>query len=288
MFSPCCSPELDYTSQTVDVISEHLPRCASFESLQQRSASFDLPLSTGDVICIKGRADQVTRLGATGGYMGHVLLVLAPPVGLQRNSAEAMTYLNIWPRNTRTMWIVKTGESCRAAEGFKETELLMHIDERGQFMIVGEQDASVLYKHDSPAKAQLFCCPPELREQCNSKDMNNILKQMRNREGNWSWGTAVRAFLLSADVSDGDDFETIKMAWKSDPICTSVVISFWQRYLCKLADTLPDEDAMDWIRDWMPVMADRALPGELMSTMEKCGWTVLDSMHEGRNRCYSF
>jgi hypothetical protein len=118
--------------------------------------------------------------------------------------------------------------------------------------------------------------------------MTRIVMQMRNREASWSWGTAVRAFLLSADVSDGVDLETIKKCWKSDPICTSVVISFWQRYMCKLADSIPDADAMDWILEWMPIMADRALPGELMSKMEKCGWIVMDSLQEGRNRAHSF
>jgi hypothetical protein len=187
------------------------------------------------------------------------------------------------------VWIVETGEACRSAEGFKETELLMYVNARGQIMIFGEvsEEDNSLRQYESAAQAQLFCCPPELREQCSLEDMNKIVMQMRHREASWSWGTAVRAFLLSADLSEDADLENIKRCWKSDPICTSVVIIFWQRYLCKLADSL-DEDAMDWILEWMPLKADRALPGELMSTMEKCGWIVIDSIQDDRNRSHSF
>jgi hypothetical protein len=265
---------------------------------QQRSASFShpecndltdlgLPLKTGDVICVKGNADRITRLGATGGFMGHVLLVLADPVGVHQNSAEANEYLNIWPRKASTVWIVKTGESRRDAEGFNETDVLLYVNARGQIIVFGEVADDSLDQYEMHTQAQLFCCPPDLREQCFEKDMDKILAQMRKGKASWSWGTAVRAFLLSADVSDSADLEKIKRCWKADPICTSVVIIFWQKYMCKLADSLPDSDAMEWILAWMPLMADRALPGELMSTMQRCGWTVMDSIQEGRQRSHS-
>jgi hypothetical protein len=275
-------------------------------TLQQRSASFmpppvcdapgdlTLPLSAGDVICVKGDADGITRLGATGGFMGHVLLVVSPPMGIQRNSVEAIQYHNMWPRNTRMLWIVQTGESSRQSEGFQETDLIMCVNRKGQILIIGEhaQDQKGLLRYDKPTPAQLFCCPPELRAHCRLDMMYEVLAQLRNREANWSWGTAVRAFLFSADVSadkDSDDMlEEIKHCWNSDPICTSIVIIFWQQYMCKLADYHEDGHAMDWILQWMPVKADRALPGELLSTMQKCGWDVIDTIDEGKNRASSF
>lgn len=275
-------------------------------TLQQRSASFSpppvcdalgdltLPLSAGDVICAKGGADGITRLGATGGFMGHVLLVVSPPVGIQRNSVDAIEYQNMWPRDTRTLWIVRAGESCRSAEGFQETDLIMCVNKKGQLLIIGEvaRNQNGLIQYDKPTKAQLFCCPPDLRAYCRSDMMNEVLAQLRDREASWSWGTAVRAFLFSADVAedkDSDDMlEEIKYCWRSDPICTSIIIIFWQQYMCKLADYHEDVHAMDWILQWMPVKADRALPGELLSTMHKCGWTVIDSIDEGKNRASSF
>jgi hypothetical protein len=275
---------------------------------RQRSSSFmpspvcddpgelNLPLSTGDVICVKGSVEGIMRLGATGGYMGHVLLVLAPPVGVQRNSVEAAPYKYVWPRNARMLWVVRTGESCRDAEGFHETDLLLHVDRTGHVLIIGEvtnrgEESEDLIQYEIPAKAQLFCCPSDLRSHCRLSSMNEVLDQIRNREASWSWGTAVRAFLFSADVSEGWDpdanLKDIKKCWQSAPICTSVVIIFWQQYMCKLAHLDGDSHAMDWILEWMPVKADRTLPGELLSTMERCGWEVIDCIGESRNRARS-
>jgi hypothetical protein len=191
------------------------------------------------------------------------------------------------------LWIVQTGESCRTAEGFQETEMLLYVDRKGHILIVGEVTHNRnLIQYDKPAKVQLFCCPPELRSHCSLDTMNDVLAQVRDRQASWSWGTAVRAFLFSADVSesrDSDDvMKEIKRSWKSDPICTSVVIVFWQRYMCRLAEAHEDSHAMDWILQWMPVKADRTLPGELLSTMEKCGWEVIEVIEEGKNRARSF
>jgi len=274
------------------------PRSSSFRPppVTDATSELTLPLSAGDVICVKGNAEGITRLGATGGYMGHVLLVLSPPVGVRRNSVEAVQYKYIWPHNARTLWVVRTGESCRDAEGFHETDLLLYMDKAGKILIIGEvslgDESRDLYQYEKPATAQLFRCPPDLRSHCRLDIMYKVLAEMRDREANWSWGTAVRAFLFSADVSEGRDSDemltNIKKCWQSNPICTTVVIIFWQQYMCKLADLVGDSHAMDWILQWMPVKADRALPGELLSTMERCGWEVIDSIKDGRTRAHSF
>jgi hypothetical protein len=187
------------------------------------------------------------------------------------------------------VWIVKAGDTCRTAEGFNESTVFMYVDTRGQILIFGEvsQDDNSLIEYEIPAPVHFYCCPPELREHCRPEDMKAILIQMGVREASWSWGTAVRAFLLSADVYDDADLENIKKCWNAAPICTSVVIIFWQRYMCKLADALPDGDAMDWILAWMPLMADRTLPGELLSTMQRCGWILIDSIEAGKRRSFS-
>jgi hypothetical protein len=122
--------------------------------------------------------------------------------------------------------------------------------------------------------------------------MQEVLEKMRSSDASWSWSTAVRAFLFSADVSEdhessANSMREIRACWKSDPICTSVVIVFWQKYLCKLAELHTGSDAMDWILRWMPVKADRALPGELLSAMERCGWIVVETLQQNRVRASS-
>jgi hypothetical protein len=241
---------------------------------------------------VKGNADGITRLGATGGFMGHVLLVMSPPVGIQKNSVEAETYRLMWPQNARMLFRVRTGESSRGSEGFHETEVLMYVNRRGQILICGEVGGKNLIQYETPVRAQIFCCPAELRAYCRLDIMYEVLAQMRDIEASWSWGTAVRAFLFSADVSedkDSDDMlEEIQRAWKSDPICTSVIIIFWQQYICRLADIEEDCHPMDWILQWMPLRADRALPGDLLSTMQKCGWDVIDYVDAAKARAGSF
>jgi len=74
--------------------------------------------------------------------------------------------------------------------------------------------------------------------------------------------------------------------WFCDPICTSVVIIFWQRYLCKLADHLNKDkshdslciESADLILQFMPLKADRVLPGELHKVLRSCGWTPAASL----------
>jgi len=278
-----------------------MPRCVTMPP-QQRSSSFgpanldteNLPLAPGDVVCERGNAEGIMRLGATGGFMGHVLLVVAPPRGVRRHSAEAFTYENMWPTEARMLWIVRTRESCRNADGYTETNYIMYIDGRGHVRLLGAHEPHQLTKYDSATEVQLFCCPPELRMHLRWDLMSEVLQSMRESDANWSWNTAVRAFLFSADVSEMQDdsaddvLSSIRKCWKSSPICTSVVIVFWQKYLCRLADQHPNTHAADWIVSWMPVKADRALPGELLSAMERCGWIVVDTLHEGRARAASF
>jgi hypothetical protein len=271
---------------------EQRPRSASL--MQPAVSDMNLPLSVGDVICVKGTPDGITRLGATGGFMGHVLLVMAPPKGIHKYSAEALRFQQIWPKNTGMLWVVSTGESSRAAEGFIETDHLMYINGSGHVLLIGEiakEREFALVKYEEPTRVQLFCCPNELQAYYRPDIMNGVLAKLRKREASWSWGTAIRAFLFSADVSEHQDademLEEIKRCWNSDPICTSVVIVFWQQYMCELANCQEDSHAMDWILQWMPVKADRALPGDLLSTMQRCGWEVIESI-DGRNRTSSF
>jgi len=111
---------------------------------------------------------------------------------------------------------------------------------------------------------------------------------MRNHQASWSWSTAMRAVLLSANIpsynsSHACTLDDIRECWLSDPICTSVVIVFWQRYLCQFAEEYnkmmshqAPTDALDWIYQYMPLKADRTLPGDLLSTLSRSGWAVID------------
>merc|ERR1719240_250253 len=111
---------------------------------------------------------------------------------------------------------------------------------------------------------------------------------MRSCDANWSAATAVRAFFKSARVVVKTDraktLAKLVQCWRKKPICTSVAIVCWQRYLCKLAFVhtagLSDEtaDPLGFILRWMPLKADRVLPGDLINTLKKVGWTPLSKI----------
>jgi len=253
----------------------------------------DLVLSPGDVLCVQGEVGAITRLGATGGFMGHVLLVTAPPRAIHRNTLEAMQFEGVWPTgNARVLWLVRTMESTRDTDGFHEADHLVHIEENtGNILTVAEEKDNHFHKYEYPEKVEVWQCPSQLRTSFRMDIMRNVLAQMRRDEASWSWSTAIRAFLFSAQVSKASMMKDIQDCWSAEPICSSLVVVFWQRYLCELAElynhpiNAKKVDALDWILQWMPLKSDRALPGELLYAMHRCGWTLVSSIpQDGRPR----
>jgi len=262
----------------------------------------DLVLSPGDVLCVQGEAGAMTRLGATGGFMGHVLLVTAPPRGIHRHTTEALQFSSVWPNgNARVLWLVRTMESTRDAEGFHVADLLVYVEENtGNILTVAEEKDNHFHKFDIAEKVEVWQCPPELRTCFRLDVMHRVLAQMWRHEASWSWSTAIRAFLFSAKVPDdvrkATMMQEFQQCWSAEPICSSLVVVFWQRYLCELADvhnaarniTMTEVDALDWLLKWMPLKSDRALPGELLSTMSQCGWSLVSCIsQDGRLRSTS-
>lgn len=259
----------------------------------------DLALSPGDVLCVQGTPGGIMRLGATGGYQGHVLLVTAPPRGVQKHTAEAIQFQAVWPEDhdVRVLWRVRTLESTRNEEGFHESDHLLYVEEKtGRILVVAEEHCNQFNKFVQPERVDIWQCPSNLRKCFRIDIMNNVLEDMRQNEASWSWSTAVRAFLFSAEVSENSHkasmLQDIQQCWGAEPICSSLIVVFWQRYLCGLADlynaipgrlsaeveagiTIAEVDALDWILEWMPLKGDRALPGELLSTMQQCGWVLV-------------
>merc|ERR1740130_2021381 len=102
--------------------------------------------------------------------------------------------------------------------------------------------------------------------------MTQVLSDMKDNEASWSHFTAALAVLASAKLESAEGvqpeqtMEMVRGCWKREPICTSVVIIFWQRYLCELVAG-SEQQALDLILRWMPLKADRGLPGDLLGAM---------------------
>jgi len=156
----------------------------------------------------------------------------------------------------------------------------------GQLHLIAElQKDGILVLMDHPKQVEVWQSPNELRSQARLDLMAKVITEMKLHEADWSYVTAARSVLASARIMPTEDrnktMEHVRFCWTVEPICTTVVIVFWQRYICALReDFVPfvrgeSADALDLIMRWMPLKADRSLPGDLLSAMRCAGWVSL-------------
>lgn len=250
----------------------------------------DLILGLGDVLVIKG-TDRISQVGAAGGFAGHVALVVSKPVLIHEDSEEADDITHEWPElSIWPLWRVSALESTRLTSGVHMADLLLYVQEdTGQIELIGEHnpDGCIEYERE---ESSIWQAPAELRASFRIDLMTPLVEDMQDIDANWCWATAARAFLLPARISDNSDastvLEEVQEGWAAEPICTSIVVTFWQRYLCALAEnahvasersvgTKSCPGPADLILRWMPLRADRTLPRDLLDAMLKCGWTAV-------------
>lgn len=271
--------------------------------------ALELIVAPGDVLLVKG-SGRLAAIGAAGGLFGHVLLVLGSPEVVSKGSAEAASFEDLWPddSNVEELWKVPILESTRNETGLHQIDLVLYVDRSsGHLVIVGQvlgAAAQAAARSERGAKnacaaaddsddedlaptpmeheqVELWQSPFELRSFLRTDIMMKVLAEMMAKEASWSHMTAAKAVLSSARLAfrRGTDsaeqtLKEVRSRWLEEPICTSVVIVFWQRYLCELAEVCAS-DPLDLILRWMPLKADRGLPGDLVGAMRSCGWVTL-------------
>jgi len=246
--------------------------------LQQASPG----VGPGDVLYVQNSSRNSLNVGVVGGFMGHVLVILSEPRMIQCDSEEANDLREVLPRDD--VWPVlraRSMEATRSDSGLHKSEVFFHLaEEDGHVVMLGELNEEGEWVPYDANTTELWMAPPELRSGFRAELAGEVVEDMTAVEADWSLSTAVRALLRPADVGERYDtgavLRELKDCWLQKPICTSIVIAFWQRYLVKLAE-LPDlqMDAASLLLEWMPLKADRALPTELLSVMARCGWSRL-------------
>jgi hypothetical protein len=239
-------------------------------------------MSPGDVLCFLNddqiESSALLRIGAVGGFFGHVLVVVRPPRAVYRGSDEAAMISDVWPQDAEYVWRVGTIESTRSNEGLHDTDMLFHVEaSSGRLLLLAEigKDEIALANREP---AELWRTPRELRDGFRVELMSEVLADMKACEANWSYTTAARALFAGGNPhkAGASTLQEMQDSWEVQPICTSVVVTFWQRYLLKLAQVCaPHEDAAALIIEWMPLRADRTLPGELKKSMLDQGWQLM-------------
>jgi len=251
--------------------------------------------AAGDMLCVRGNG-RLERIGASGGFLGHVLLVLGPPQRIARHSELGTWLSGVWPSGSPTeVWQVPTLESTSQEAGLHQASMLLRVDEdTSQILLFGElpaTDANEVFAIDEQV-VEVWQCPSELRALLTRDIVEKVLADMKACEASWSLKTAARAVLLSAShfhsAGKAAVLKEVRACWSAEPICTSVIITFWQRCLCQLAWAAESGGACSALRSpkgfshptdlilrWMPLKADRGLPGELMQAMRSCGWKAV-------------
>eukprot|EP00747_Dinoflagellata_sp_TGD_P029531 gnl/TRDRNA2_/TRDRNA2_133963_c0_seq1.p1 gnl/TRDRNA2_/TRDRNA2_133963_c0~~gnl/TRDRNA2_/TRDRNA2_133963_c0_seq1.p1 ORF type:complete len:341 (+),score=46.14 gnl/TRDRNA2_/TRDRNA2_133963_c0_seq1:75-1097(+) len=252
----------------------------------------------GDVLYIpsQGRLGQV---GTAGGFMGHVVLIIGTPQLLGQDDPTYQTLVaHRWPdgRNApAAAWLVPTMECTSSKDGLYETSMLLAADHRnGRLMLVAELSREhEMGVGDNMEYVEIWTSPAELRAQVRHDLVAHVRNEMHaHTVGNWSPTTAFRAVFMTANLFSNSVkqpsslLEEIKDCWEAEPICTSVIVIFWQRFLCRLAAET-SQHAAHLIMRWMPTKADRALPGDLLHTMRACGWKMVNSIQGVRTLPFS-
>jgi len=252
--------------------------------VQRPDNSLEGIVEPGDVLFVRGTGGLL-ELGTAGGVLGHVMLVIKGPERIGSHSDHARPLKSVWPAGVREIWRVRTVESARGRVGLHEANLYLYVEPSSRTLFLLGELADREFDFSNEA-TELWQSPAELRSRVSDNIVQEVLKDMKeqNANANWSWTTAARAVLLPDwELSDSSDknqlLQEIQDCWAMDPICTSVVIIFWQRWLCRLASVLiaqqdiEDVTPSDLILQWLPLKADRSLPGPLLDTMRRCGWT---------------
>jgi hypothetical protein len=255
------------------------------EAISDVRQGLDQMVSFGDVLYIRGTLG-FGGIGETGGYWGHLHLVTGKPACIQKHSLQALPFLQMWPsKAVDCIWAVPVIESRRNVAGLTESELLLYVHpSTGRIFVLGEiaidGALSEFIQDDTPEQVEIWRCPADLRKSANKSLKAQALADLKACGASWSWATAVRAFMLKGEITSRaqkeSTIEDFQQCWTAEPICTTVVIAFWQRYLCHLAEHKARHGAADgalaMILRYMPLKADRALPSELLRALRSHQW----------------
>jgi len=249
----------------------------------------------GDVLYVQSASSWLRGVGTAGGKFGHMMLVIKKPHRVTLNSEMGRWLRPIWPDGARELWLLQALEITRGRPGLHTAELLLLSGhhQSDSLNLIGE-----LYNGHADMTDQVvdvWQIPEKVKSTFNEVLFQETLEEMRQLGSkSWSWTAAARSILktethclldqtMQADSISGTEAEhflhQVKEAWDSEAICTSVVVAFWQRYLVKLAKVnyppeLNDVKAAQLILQCMPLKADCCLPGDVMSAMERCGWSL--------------
>jgi len=122
----------------------------------------------------------------------------------------------------------------------------------------------------------------------NDEAFEEIIGESAQSSKKYGKFTAVRSVisgLLKDEVIHASKYQTeqekvdlmtkIRKTWQEKPICASVAVQCWQRYLERISDS--DVEAADEILKYMPHWCHKSTPSSLVKELTQHGWVMSDS-----------
>merc|ERR1719382_704147 len=101
------------------------------------------------------------ELGTAGGLLGHVLLVIGTPIGIDVNSDEGRYLESVWPEGgVKEIFKVRSLESARGRNGVYEGDIYLYCERKSRrIVLLGEFSDN---QFDISREAlELWQCPEE-------------------------------------------------------------------------------------------------------------------------------
>ncbi|CAE7214702.1 unnamed protein product, partial [Symbiodinium sp. CCMP2456] len=201
------------------------------------------PCSTGDVLLAHNKSPYSAL------SFGHAVLILEPPVVLHDG-----------------FWAFAAVECTKFQHSFELEERRPEAFKWSVKVIGGRQDCFFelgeclegrAYVSEG-ATAELWAAPWSIRSTFDER--RSVLRAICVMPQKWSPTTALLTFFTPSCCIFT---EKASSAWANEPICTSLPLQFWQRYL---------EDSPAWP---LHELHGAAMPGDMCAALAKCGFKLL-------------
>lgn len=233
-------------------------------------------IAPGDILVARSDCNDI---------LGHMLLAVAPPIALWRNSVKAQDLVDIWSNadnvcrdsnaSVSQLWRISCiKESVTTSLGSRkhncefEVDIFLVVEPKTcRMVVVGEMLKSTSALMPLAHQAyDLWQSPLELRRSLRLDLMAQVFDDIR----------------FCQQPNDQDVSQTLASQQRSMRSSVYVIVIFWQRYLRKLAETVNSngvadcsEQPIDLILRWMPARADCVVLGELLDSMKRTGWICM-------------
>jgi len=208
---------------------------------RNRRSFLEMLMAPGDVLVVSGQG-HLFEIGTVRGFMSHVMLVTSAPVSVSPVTLAKLR--SLWSGSCMPeLWRVATIECTRSVVGTHSAEMLLAVTPRDrQFRIFGELDKTGRVTLCC-GMVELWQSPGDVRAALRADLINNVVAGLAASRACWSAATAFRAIVMSSGPVEKptavETLQEIQSCWCKPPICTSLVITFWQQYLCLLAAMHP-------------------------------------------------